>query len=102
MKKFRALNPQLQAAIKRTAIVIAVLAVYRISLPLLDAAGLLTQVLAPNGSHLVALIAIGITVVIRMFLILLAPVLLVLCWAKAAWARINSDQAVTHQVSNNG
>jgi hypothetical protein len=89
MKRFRALTPQVQAAIKRTALVIAVLAIYRIGLPLLDSASLLTQVLAPNGSQLVALIAIGVTVVARMFLILVAPVLLVLGWAKAAWPASN-------------
>jgi hypothetical protein len=83
MNWFKALPTAIRIALKRSSYIIGVFIVYRLGLPILDNAGLLTQVLAPGGSQTAALLTIVATVIVRMFLVLVAPIVLVFCWGRA-------------------
>jgi hypothetical protein len=88
VNRFNAQPAAVRIAVKRSMFIVTAFIVYRLGLPVLDNAGLLTQVLAPGGSQIPALITIIVTVILRMFLVLVSPIVLVLCWGRAGLAAV--------------
>jgi hypothetical protein len=84
-----------QRAMRRSALIATLWLTYRLALPPLDHAGLLTQMLAPSGAHLVAFVAVAGIVLLRLFLVIVAPLLLMKWWVPVSWRCFVSYRAQT-------